>query len=98
MLNHQWVTLLRQVMAATGWDQQQLGTLSFNSMRRFLPTLTDVLRCDRDTAQAVGSWQEIPQGEKSAGQASRPMSLQYSDELAPSLFEYCKREGAGEVI
>ena len=84
MLNHQWVTLLRQVMAAAGWAQQSLGTLSFNSMRRFLPTLADVLRCDRDTAQAVGSWQEIPQGEGCAGRAIRPMSLHYSDEQALS--------------
>ena len=84
MLNHQWVTLLRQVMAAAGWAQPSLGTLSFNSMRRFLPTLADVLRCDRDTAQAVGSWQEVPQGEGCAGRAIRPMSLHYSDEQALS--------------
>ena len=84
MLNHQWVKLLRQVMAAAGWAQPELSTLSFNSMRRFLPTLADVLRVDRDTAQAVGSWQEIPQGEGSAGRAIRPMSLHYSDEQALS--------------
>ena len=84
MLNHQWVTLLRQVMAAAGWAQPLLSTLSFNSMRRFLPTLADVLRCDRDTAQAVGSWQEVPQGEGCAGRAIRPMSLHYSDEQALS--------------
>ena len=82
MLNHQWVCLLRQVAIAIGWHAEDLGALSYKSMRRFLPTLTNVLGFPPDVAQAIGSWQDMPQGEGTKGQAIQSMSLHYSDERA----------------
>ena len=65
-----------------GWPTENLGALSHNSMRRFLPTMTNVLGFADSVAQAVGSWQELSQGEGTAGRASQRMSLHYSDEKA----------------
>ena len=91
MLVHQWVSLLKQVATATGWCVDDLGALSYNSMRRILPTMTNVLGFPDNVAQAVGSWQEIPQGEGTSGKASQRMSLHYSDEKALASCE-AKRE------
>ena len=91
MLNHQWVSVLKQVAVATGWDASALGMLSYNSMRRFLPTMANVLRFPDSIAQAIGSWQEIPQGEGCAGIGVQLMSVHYSDQKALSSAE-AKRE------
>ena len=83
MLNHQWVTVLKQAAMAAGWDATNLGALSYNSMRRFLPTMANVLRFSENTAQAIGSWQEHPQGEGGSASTSRQlMSVHYSDQRA----------------
>ena len=60
-------------------------------MRWFLPTLGDVLRFSTDDAQALGSWQELPQAGGCAGKASQRMSLYYSDERALSSCEVKRR-------
>ena len=71
----------------SSWDSTELAIFSYNSMRRFLPTVANVLRFEGYIAQAIGSWQEVPQGEGTTGQATRPMSLHYSDEQALSSCE-----------
>ena len=92
MLNHQWVTILKQAAVTAGWDAANLGALSYNSMRRFLPTVANVLRFSEHTAQAIGSWQELPQGEGSSASTSRQlMSIHYSDQRALASAE-AKRE------
>ena len=61
-----WVLLLKQIASRAGWDDRSLSVLSYNSMRRFLPTLANVLRFPSEIAQAIGNWQETPQGEEVA--------------------------------
>ena len=82
MAHGQWVKLLRQVAARLGRAPEASPKLTYNSMRRFLPTAANVMGFSLDVAQAIGSWQEIPQGEGSKGVAVRAMSLHYSDEQA----------------
>ena len=53
--------------------------------------MTNVLGFPDDDTQAVGSWQEIVQGEGFAGKAVQRMSLHYSDEKALASAE-AKRE------
>ena len=65
-----------------GVESQSIPALSYNSLRRFLPTLANVLGYGVEVAQAIGSWQEVPQGVGTSGQAIRPMSLHYSDARA----------------
>ena len=91
MSNRQWVACLRQVAVAIGWAPEDTQALSYNSMRRFLPTLGDVLRFSADDSQALGSWQELPQASGCAGKASQRMSLHYSDERALSSCEVKRR-------
>ena len=104
MLNHQWVTVLKQAALGAGWDAADLGTLSYNSMRRFLPTMANVFQVSENTAQAIGSWQERPQGEGSATGTSRQlMSVHYSDQRALASAEAKTRSyhallPAGEVF
>ena len=52
----------------------EVAKITYNSARRFLPTATSVLGFDAHTAQAVGSWMEVPQGQGSAGQAMQLVS------------------------
>ena len=82
MLIHQWVTILKQAAVATGRSAEDLGSLSYNSMRRFLPTMANILGYNDSTAQAIGSWQEIPHGVGTTGKSSQIMSLHYADEKA----------------
>ena len=54
-----------------------------NSLRRFMPTMANVLQVGTEVAQAIGSWEEIPKGDGCASaRASRPMSLHYSAQQA----------------
>ena len=56
---------------------------TYNTLRRLLPTAANVFQLSQSVCQAVGSWEEVPQGEGgSVGHATRPMSVHYSAELA----------------
>ena len=55
MKYHHWVLLLKQVAKRAGLDDGSLNVLSYNSMRRFLPTVASVLRFPSETAQAIGN-------------------------------------------
>ena len=65
-----------------GVESQSIRALSYNSLWRFLPTLANVLGYGVEVAQAIGIWQEVPQGVGTSGHAIRPMSLHYSDAQA----------------
>ena len=82
MLNQQWVKVLQQLAPELGVPEELRGTLTYNSMRRFMPTLAQVLGYPLETRQAIGSWQEVPQGQDTHGRAVQAMANHYSDEKA----------------
>ena len=55
-----------------------------STLRRFLPTASNVLGLDDKIAQAVGSRQDVPQGEGTSRRSIKLMSLHFSDEQAVS--------------
>ena len=82
MLHRHWVLLLKQVARQIGCGDAVLTSFTFNSMRRFMPTLASVLRVSAETAQAIGHWQDTPFGEGGASAGLRMMSVHYSDQKA----------------
>ena len=77
------VALIRYVFSAIGMTPQEVAQRKYNSLRRFLPTVANVVRAREDVAQAIGSWEEVPRGEGARrARAVRPMSLHYSSEQA----------------
>ena len=50
--------LLRQVFLETGMAQQDVVKLTYNTCRRFLPTVANVLQLSRHDCQAIGNWVE----------------------------------------
>ena len=82
MIYRHWILLLKQVAQHIGWEKDALRVLSFNSMRRFMPTLASVLRFPTETAQAIGHWQDTPIGESGSSSSLRIMSVHYSDQKA----------------
>ena len=82
MSRARFLELLRGALLEMKVEQSAAQTAGYNRLRRFLPTLGNVLALDRDSMQAVGSWVEIPAvygPQPSKGfRASNPMSLHYS--------------------
>ena len=78
----QIIEIMRQVFCDIGYTQDQAQMITFNTARRFLPTAASTLGFDSHTAQAIGSWMEVPQGQGTKGGAINLMSVHYSDEKA----------------
>ena len=82
MSRARFLELLRGSLLEMKVEQSAAQTAGYNRLRRFLPTLGNVLALDRDSMQAVGSWVEIPAGggpqPLKGFRASNPMSLHYS--------------------
>ena len=79
--------LLRQAFVDVGMQQEEVGRLTFNTCRRFLPTLANVLQYSRHDSQAIGNWVEDPSSEQkgrpgSSSSAAMPMSIHYSGQQA----------------
>ena len=79
--------LVRQAFLDVGMQQAEVNSLTFNTCRRFLPTLANVLQYSRHESQAVGNWVEDPSNEQgrrpgSSSSASMPMSVHYSGQQA----------------
>ena len=73
--------IIRQVFADAGMDKSHAEQMTFNTCRRFLPTLANVLQFSRHDCQAIGNWVE----DQSAGASPAtvlPMSVHYSDRKA----------------
>ena len=51
--------LVKEVMARAGVPRDEVQKLCFNSCRRFLPTVGNVLQLPRHTCQAIGNWVEV---------------------------------------
>ena len=79
-MNYQrFVELMRVVAKQIGKPQVEVSSVTFNSAHRFLPTVASALGVDRQTAQAIGSWQDTPGDSREAMPAQRVMSVHYSD-------------------
>ena len=78
------IRLIRQVFEQIGLQNVKVDDLTFNTCRRFLPTLGNVLGLTRHEAQAVGNWVEDPCRDqaKSSGSSVLPMSVHYSGQRA----------------
>ena len=59
MCYSRFVDLTRRVVQAMGFESVKVTTYS---LRRFLPSIADVLKFPDPRAQAIGEWAEIPKG------------------------------------
>ena len=75
--------ILRGVMQEAGLNETQAAGLSYNTCRRFLPTVANVFHFDRESSQALGSWVEDVSGTSSTAMPEY-MSVHYSDQRALS--------------
>ena len=77
--------VLRQVAKAAGLPQADTERLTFNTLRRFLPTIANVTQMPKHECQAIGNWVEDETLNKDVATSSaRPMSVHYSDQKALS--------------
>ena len=79
MTYQRYVALLRRVGAQCGKPAAEVKKITFNSARRFLPTVASAVGADAHTAQAVGNWTDLPCEGSSKQPALRLMSVHYSD-------------------
>ena len=62
----QFVSLLRALLVFLGWTPDQARRFTTYSLRRFIPTAAAKLGMTALERQAVGDWDELPQGEDAA--------------------------------
>eukprot|EP00435_Cladocopium_sp_Y103_P025477 s1719_g6.t1 len=62
MSRSRFLEIFRGMLHQAGAPHEQSAAAGFNRLRRFLPTLGNVLRLEPPEMQAVGSWVEIPAG------------------------------------
>ena len=80
------VRIIRQCMVDCGVPGEVAGELTFNSCRRFLPTLGGIFGASRHEAQAIGNWVEDEMPNKKHAQETvasiMPMGVHYCDQKA----------------
>ena len=80
--------VIRQVFGQTGMHNHDTAKLTYNTCRRFLPTVANIFQYSRHDAQAIGSWVEEPSADGQPARASAgsgsllPMSVHYSGKQA----------------
>ena len=81
-----FLELLRGALLDLGTAPDQAQTAGFNRLRRFLPTLGNVVRLSPQDQQAVGNWVEIPTGggpiPNQKSRATWTMGIHYSGQRA----------------
>ena len=81
-----FLELLRGALLDIGTAPDQAQTAGFNRLRRFLPTLGNVVRLSPQDQQAVGNWVEIPTGggpiPNQKSRATWTMGIHYSGQRA----------------
>ena len=81
-----FLELLRGTLLDLGTAPDQAQTAGFNRLRRFLPTLGNVVRLTPSDQQAIGNWVEIPTGggpiPNQKSRATWTMGIHYSGQRA----------------
>ena len=81
-----FLELLRGTLLDLGTAPDQAQTAGFNRLRRFLPTLGNVVRLTPADQQAIGNWVEIPTGggpiPNQKSRATWTMGIHYSGQRA----------------
>ena len=82
MQRARFLELMRGCLQEANVEPSEASTAGYNRLRRFLPTLGNVLVLDKDGVQALGSWAEIPAGggpqPSKKTRATVEMSLHYA--------------------
>lgn len=55
-----FISLLRSLLGCRNVDRDEIESITTYSLRRFLPTIAEVLLTPPFVSQALGNWQEIP--------------------------------------
>ena len=80
MSRARYLELLRGAMLEVGLEQHQAASVQFNRLRRFMPTIGNLLALPPVDLQSIGNWQEVPDGggrEGAKPKAVMPMGLHY---------------------
>ena len=81
MSRGRFLEIFRGALMQCGLDTHSARGATFNRLRRFMPTLCNVLELPDVDAQAVGNWSEVPQGgglTAPRNKASTPMGRHYA--------------------
>ena len=83
MSRGRFLELLRGALCQSGLDVAAAQRATFNRLRRFVPTIANVMKLPALDLQAVGSWAELPQGGGADPQVAKahaiiPMGLHYA--------------------
>ena len=62
MTRSRFLEIFRGTLMTLGTDTEKARASTYNRLRRFLPTLANVLQVSDLELQAVGNWVELPQG------------------------------------
>lgn len=76
-----YLELLRGAMLQAGLEPKHAASVHFNRLRRFTPTVGNLLKMSATDMQSIGSWQEVPDGggrEGAKPKAVMHMGLHYS--------------------
>eukprot|EP00435_Cladocopium_sp_Y103_P038596 s1483_g10.t1 len=83
MSRSRFLELLRGALMQVGVEFTQAQAAGFNRLRRFLPTMANIMELPDLDLQALGNWHEIPAGggrdvAARKGRASLPMGVHYA--------------------
>ena len=79
MQQPKFLELLRGVLLDAGYGETGAQRASYNTLRRFLPSLGEVLGFDDKEAQSISNWAEIAKGVRlHEARASHPMARHYA--------------------
>ena len=84
MSRGKFLELLRGNMVSVGVPVGDTPAVKYNRLRRFCPTMANLFGLSREDCQAVGNWQDIPQGggPQRFSKAAQDMSVRYSGSKA----------------
>ena len=86
MSDGKFMRTLRSFLELIGVPKKVARGVKYNYIRRFLPTLGEVLRVDTTEAQSLSNWIEIAKGrDRREARANHPTSRHYAgDKLTSS--------------
>lgn len=97
MSRARFLEIFRGALCHLGLDSSQAQSAAFNRLRRFVPTMANIMELGELDLQAVGNWTEIPSGggrdpSQKKPQGVTPMGVHYMP--AHALPGLCMSSGA----